>query len=722
GLFQSSCETKIQKDVFCSWIGTLENENQKKIIGAACYPQGAMPAEEETKLADIDLCREWMFGSTGVHRLVIPSQVSTWNTDFLIYYPPATDQHFMNSVFREAGKKHVNPERRTGLVGQGPWKNLGENRMDIPILIRSYRGVKQIMVIRKNSSYEVTTTVRGTIYLNGPAAMFYRKPRSGNDLSGQTETTAEEYFHSLLESSPGWKCSREKLANEMKTKRKIFNSYLSHPYETDNAWVKAKVYIIIAPENSCLYNMNLKAPENHLDYQWKSYNDSTLRSLESVVNTAFDEKQSKNQSSSEQNEDLKKVTDSIAEILPQDEKTQCQMKKAQWAEEKKIDAARNVFHKLKKLIKNPLEFSFDKLIVGSKCNITGGHGAILHMKIKPNVTCKESLFMKSCDENNRMVVYCSWIGILEKEKHKKMIGAVCYMSKTMSQEFHRLEIPRQVSSKATDFLLYYPPATDLEYHSIVDEMGPEFSKVYVNQEGRTGLIGRGIWISLGENRMDIPILLRRYNGTRQILVATGQDKGQLKGPLAMFYRKPKTSELLKIWNETDANDYFYSMVPGNRGNCTREKFDKDMKGKRKLFNSYLSHPYETDNAWVKARVYILTVSETSCLYNLNLKSPSNYLHYEWRSFKDSTLQTAENLVNSMFNKVESKTIIAGNRLSAAKYLAIFITAAIIISIAFFSITSAFIIGLPVALVGLAAAIGAAYQRRWIHIHDYIHMC
>ncbi|CDW61194.1 hypothetical protein TTRE_0000963101 [Trichuris trichiura] len=74
--------------------------------------------------------------------------------------------------------------------------------------------------------------------------------------------------------------------------------------------------------------------------------------------------------------------------------------------------------------------------------------------------------------------------------------------------FHRLEIPRQVSSKATDFLLYYPPATDLEYHLIVDEMGPEFSKVYVNQEGRTGLIGRGIWISLGENRMDIPILLR----------------------------------------------------------------------------------------------------------------------------------------------------------------------------------------------------------------------
>ncbi|CDW58487.1 53 kDa excretory [Trichuris trichiura] len=293
GLFQSSCETKIQKDVFCSWIGTLENENQKKIIGAACYPQAAMPAEEETKLADIDLCSEWMFGSTGVHRLVIPSQVSTWNTNFLIYYPPATDQHFMNSVFREAGKKHVNPERRTGLVGQGPWKNLGENRMDIPILIRSYRGVRQIMVIKKNSSYEVTTTVRGTIYLNGPAAMFYRKPRSGNDLSGQTETTAEEYFHSLLESSSGWKCSREKLANEMKTKRKIFNSYLSHPYETDNAWVKAKVYIIIVPEDSCLYNMNLKAPENHLDYQWKSYNDSTLRSLESVVNTAFDEKQSK---------------------------------------------------------------------------------------------------------------------------------------------------------------------------------------------------------------------------------------------------------------------------------------------------------------------------------------------------------------------------------------------------------------------------------------------
>ncbi|KFD64186.1 hypothetical protein M514_23675 [Trichuris suis] len=291
-IFQSACEANSQRSVYCSWIGTLDNGNPDKMYGAACYPQGAMPPEEEMKLGEIDLCTEWKYGNTGVHRLVIPSQVSTWNTDFLVYYPPAADQRFGDSTMRQE-KKYLNPERRTGLVGKGPWKRLGENRVDVPIFVRNYKGVRQIMVTKKSSTYEVITTTRGEVQLTGPVAMFYQKPKSSNEITEWTETTAEEYFYSLLVSSRGEKCSMEKLTKEMKGKRKIFNSYLSHPYETDNAWIKAKVYMLILFESSCLYSMNLKSPENYLDYQWKSYNDSTLRSLENVVNTVFDEKQSK---------------------------------------------------------------------------------------------------------------------------------------------------------------------------------------------------------------------------------------------------------------------------------------------------------------------------------------------------------------------------------------------------------------------------------------------
>ncbi|KFD64184.1 hypothetical protein M514_23673 [Trichuris suis] len=457
-----------------------------------------------------------------------------------------------------------------------------------------------------------------------------------------------------------------------------------------------------------------------------------------------------NQRSIEENEELTRyVTNGFGDILPRFEYPAYMKRKVEWKKEKRDEAARNVLYSfLKFYFTRPSDYTFDKVLAGAKCNISGDEGAIIHMKIKKNEECKKKFFWSACEPSNSTNVYCSWIGFLREEKHKQMLGAVCYSLPGISPEeemklaeldlchewsygdtgFYRLVMPWQVTSWDTDFVLYYPPTTDLEHLQFMHAPGKKSGKVYTNPERRTGIGGQGIWRKLGENQMDVPIFLRKYNGTRQIMVRTGYDDIKVTGPLAMFYRRPKSKDELSKWNQTSAEDYFYSLVePQYREKCTMDKFLADLKGKRKIFNSYFSHPDETDHAWVKARVYMLILTETSCLYNMNLDAKENYLGFRWKTYNDSTLHAVENMVKTVFTDKETQLrITAGNYLSAARYLAYFVAASVAVTILLGGLAaivpSMIALGIPVVILALAAIIRAVYLRGWIFLLEPIKMC
>ncbi|CDW58486.1 53 kDa excretory [Trichuris trichiura] len=459
---------------------------------------------------------------------------------------------------------------------------------------------------------------------------------------------------------------------------------------------------------------------------------------------------SQNQPRSPENEELtRSLTTDFGDIIPRVEHLASNKQKVEWQKEKRDEAAKNVLYSfLKFYFTRAPDYSFDKVIVGAKCNISGDEGAILHMKIKKREDCKKKFIWSTCKPVNATNVYCSWVGFLRGEKHKQMLGAVCYALPEISPEdemilaqldlchewnyantgYYRLVLPWQVISWDKDFILYYPPTTDLNHLQFIHGKTKKDEETHVNPERRTGIAGQGIWKNLGENQMDIPIFLRKYNGTRQIMVRIGHEDIKVTGPLAMFYRKPKSKEELSKWNETSAEDYFYALVESSyKEKCTMDKFLADMKGKRKIFKSYFSHPDETDNAWVKARVYMLIIPETSCLYNLNLDASANYLGFQWKTYNDSTLLAVENVVKTVFTDQETQLrVTAGNYFSASRYLAYFVAAAVAVTILLGGLAaivpSMIALGIPVVLLTLAAIIRAAYLRKWIFLHQPIKMC
>ncbi|KFD45610.1 hypothetical protein M513_13515 [Trichuris suis] len=463
-LLSPFCKSNEKRNVYCSWIGTLENEVPQKTLGAACYQSGKVSVRDEKILGVTDICSELKYGSTQLHRLLIPEQVSSWNANFFFYYPPTADpqgHQALADLGEKVPKKFLNPDGRKGIAGQGFMKKLGKNKVEIPVILRYHKGMTQVLIAGQRDKRE----------MEGPLAMFYQKTTESNELCEWEGPSAGEYFYSLLDTRNETKCSKKKFQKMMKPKTRIYEGYLPNPYETDNAWISVVIYVITASEESCLSNLNLNRTENYLRLHWKSYNSSTLRSVQGIVNTFFKAKEStkitaaghrtvrnylfyfttatalacaalfaaatsapllilptvimilagllrlfnfilpasnhvssaekvaKNmrlgdtssdgQSSSEEKDDLMKdLARNVEDIIPSRPRPACEKQSTRWNEEKKEKAARNVFNTLLLALERSSEFSFEKLIVGTKCGDSEQSETILHMKINRTVTKK----------------------------------------------------------------------------------------------------------------------------------------------------------------------------------------------------------------------------------------------------------------------------------------------------------------------------------------------
>ncbi|KHJ47213.1 hypothetical protein D918_02781 [Trichuris suis] len=108
-----------------------------------------------------------------------------------------------------------------------------------------------------------------------------------------------------------------------------------------------------------------------------------------VLLAASKDTSSDGQSSSEEKDDLMKdLARNVEGIIPSHPPPACEKQSTRWNEEKKEKAARNVFNTLLLALERSSEFSFEKLIVGTKCGDSEQSETILHMKINRTVTKK----------------------------------------------------------------------------------------------------------------------------------------------------------------------------------------------------------------------------------------------------------------------------------------------------------------------------------------------
>ncbi|KFD47289.1 hypothetical protein M513_11842 [Trichuris suis] len=452
-------------------------------------------------------------------------------------------------------------------------------------------------------------------------------------------------------------------------------------------------------------------------------------------------------SSKERDRLVEGLMSKVEDLLPPPPSTACVNRSTEWSPEKKGKAAKNIFNTLLIGLPNPSEFTFEKLIAGAKCGGSDQAQIILHMKVKRTVVVNcpplgivsplnQSFLGRFCKPKEKRNVYCSWIGTLENDEHNKTLGAACYQAKAISEEeekkleamnicsewqfadtqVRRLSIPEQLSSWSTDLLLYYPPTADLPGNKSLTGIEEKAPMRHKNPGGRKGIAGQGLMKKLGKTKMEIPIIIRSYNGTWQVLTADERDKSGIEGPLPMFHSRPTNRSELHEWKEPSADEYFYSLLAiRNETICSKEKLLKAIKRGRRVHNGHLPYPYETDNAWISAAIYLVKVSNESCFNHLNLNGPKNYFGYQWKTYDNSTLRTVQDVVNTVFYKRESKKITAASYRSLGKYLLFFTTATVIACVAFVAAGATTTLPLLIlsTLVALLAAIFLEiYTRRW----------
>ncbi|CDW58956.1 53 kDa excretory [Trichuris trichiura] len=136
----NSCKSGPPISAYCSWIGRLNGTAHRKLDGAVCYITEKISEEEEWTIATIDVCKLWRYADTKYYRLLIPVGIEKWKKQLLLYYPVPTDpsmrQELMKTMGQSHQSEHMNPQGRAGILGQGVLKHLGENLMELPILLR----------------------------------------------------------------------------------------------------------------------------------------------------------------------------------------------------------------------------------------------------------------------------------------------------------------------------------------------------------------------------------------------------------------------------------------------------------------------------------------------------------------------------------------------------------------------------------------------------------
>ncbi|KFD47944.1 hypothetical protein M513_11177 [Trichuris suis] len=454
----------------------------------------------------------------------------------------------------------------------------------------------------------------------------------------------------------------------------------------------------------------------------------------------------KNESPTEQDDKpIEEVAEGIGDLLPSPQPSPCQRKESPWR-----TAAKNVLAELSKLMHPHSNVTLEKVILGAKCSAAAQRSVILHMKIGAQ-QCRESGLFSFCKSGSSKSAYCSWIGRLDGLSHEKTFGAMCYTTEKISEEeewtlatmdvcslwrygdtiLHRLLVPVGLEKWKKSLILYRPVATDPSMQNeSVSTTGQSYQSMYRNPQGRAGIVGRGLLKHLGENLMELPILLRDTSRGREILLASTNETRTSIGPFGVFYRHFQKYRQHHNLNLTDAEDYFYTLVePVNGTKCDIDQFRKDMNQKRTLFNTRVHHPHETDNAWVKLKIYFLTVSSNSCLYDLNLKSEANHFHFQWKPYSDARLQSLNNMVTSNFKFPKTRAITSVSYLQRAYYVFYLSDAATAVVVlgaatAFPSLRlREYLIAVLLRLIlVLAGATTVIYKRRWHGVDMNVESC
>uniref|UniRef100_A0A5S6QNJ0 Reverse transcriptase domain-containing protein n=1 Tax=Trichuris muris TaxID=70415 RepID=A0A5S6QNJ0_TRIMR len=279
GTLEPKCSSEILNFVYCSWIGKLQGNVPRVTLGAHCFRSRRGLGKHEAELTGADVCTEWKYGDTTLYRLPIPARKSLWDVKFLLYQPPVTTSRRTNGSKTSTSKAEpsvgipLNPEGRTGIAGLGMLKSYGKNKMEIPIIVRYHDNVKEVLLCNR----------QGTEQTFGPLPAFYKRTSTKGMQLAPEGLLMEEYFFGLVKAEYKTRCPSEKFRSAMKPTRRIFNDNLPHPYTTDNAWVKAAIYMVTTEQEPCFDHLDLSHGKNYFHYEWKAFNGTAVSNVRALT-------------------------------------------------------------------------------------------------------------------------------------------------------------------------------------------------------------------------------------------------------------------------------------------------------------------------------------------------------------------------------------------------------------------------------------------------------
>ncbi|CDW59531.1 hypothetical protein TTRE_0000786701 [Trichuris trichiura] len=266
-------EMKKELHVYCSWIGYFRHNSPRKTLGSACYESKKVLHKYEVMLSKIDPCGEWIFEEPYTYRLGIPRHMSTAETHFPFYLPPGNPAPEITYMIDNNLELPQYTNFRTGMLGLGGLRYLGENLMRIPVILRKHGNFYKILLVRDYDRNKA----------EGPLPMFYKNPKPHKVRRPVPKESFEEYFHALVKPERKTICSKEKFRSALESAHTLFKNYFPHPQSTDNSWVTATVYLIFTKEEPCFNHISLSSEANYLHYEWELFNESAIRSLAALL-------------------------------------------------------------------------------------------------------------------------------------------------------------------------------------------------------------------------------------------------------------------------------------------------------------------------------------------------------------------------------------------------------------------------------------------------------
>uniref|UniRef100_A0A5S6QPC8 Uncharacterized protein n=1 Tax=Trichuris muris TaxID=70415 RepID=A0A5S6QPC8_TRIMR len=270
------CSANNAMHIYCSWIGRLNGGFPVRTDGFVCYQSKEAELEDEFIATKLDICGEWNYDQSSAYRLAVPRYASSNITNMALYGPPAVLPY--NTQFLVDHLDDITiptyKEFKTGMSGHGELRYLGVNKMNIPIIVRRSGATYEVLIV---DDYDRNKA-------EGPLPMFYEEPQVDRRADTPHQPTFEDYFYGLIAQERKDICTAKKLKAALGFTKIVFKNYFPHPHATDNSWVKATIYVIVARQ-PCFSNLNLNSSENYLHYKWKGFKSSIVSHLASLMTT-----------------------------------------------------------------------------------------------------------------------------------------------------------------------------------------------------------------------------------------------------------------------------------------------------------------------------------------------------------------------------------------------------------------------------------------------------